>query len=286
MSESLDSLSVGFKTIFQKRFNETMDEGRNLATIIPSNSKIEKYAWLGNFPNMQKWVGDRNLGALKDYDYVIANEMYEASIAVSLLDIEYDKIGMYKPAIEQMALESKRFGGNLISKLLENGETNKSYDKAAFFGTHKVGATNIKNLGKGELTSENLLSAATAMMSVTNEQGSNMGIRPSTLVTSPENLALAIKAVSKEYLAGGETNPTFKMFNLVILRGLTGKAWYLLDTTAPIKPFVLQIAKEGIFTKSNEQEFMKNNVLYGTQSFMNAGYALWQLAYKSNGVNA
>ena len=113
-----------------------------------------------------------------------------------------------------------------------------------------------------------------------------MRVKPNVLVYGPSSMAKAVRAVDKEYLAGGETNPTYKMFDQLMLPEIEGDEWYLLDTTKPLKPFVLQVAKDGIFESSNDDKFMKDHALFGTKSFMNAGYGLWQLAFRASGTDA
>ena len=46
---------------------------------------------------------------------------------------------------------------------------------------------------------------------------------------------------------------------------------------------IINCLKDGIFESSNDDKFMKDHALFGAKSFMNAGYGLWQLAYKFSG---
>lgn len=68
-----------------------------------------------------------------------------------------------------------------------------------------------------------------------------------------------------------------------------GDAWYLLDTSAPLKPFIFQKRTEVEFDSldamSNgqiaETAFMKDEYLFGTRHRGNSGFGYWQLAYAS-----
>ena len=79
---------------------------------------------------------------------------------------------------------------------------------------------------------------------------------------------------------------------VLVLPELAGDdtAWYLLDTSKPIKPFIVQERRAADFTaldKPDDQNvFLRNQYLYGTSWRGNAGYALWQLAYMSDGTVA
>ena len=282
-----EETAIGFKSIFQKTFNDTRCDSEVLATRIQSSDLSEKYTWLGNFPNMKEWVGERDVKKFKDYGYALENKLFEASVSVPRTHLDYDKIGIYRPAIEQMAQNAKRYGANLIAEILINGadaSKGKCYDGVAFFAkNHTVGSDTYANNGTGALDSKHLLAAESFMRSIKSAGGENLGVIPTHLVCGVSNLASSIQAVQKEYLAGGETNPTFKRYEVIILPQITDKSWYLLDLGKAIKPFVLQVARDGVFEASDDDKFMKDSALFGCSSFMNAGYALWQLAYRSSG---
>lgn len=67
--------------------------------------------------------------------------------------------------------------------------------------------------------------------------------------------------------------------------GGAGTAWYLLDTTKAIKPFILQMRRDYAFTAktsmTDDNVFDKKEFVYGVDGRLNVGYGLWQLAYAS-----
>lgn len=67
--------------------------------------------------------------------------------------------------------------------------------------------------------------------------------------------------------------------------GGAGTAWYLLDVSRVIKPFVYQKREEiGFVAKDSPEDdtvFMKDKYIYGCSGRDNAGFGLWQLAYAS-----
>lgn len=282
-----EETSIGFKTIFQKTYNDTTSEAKKLATQIKSNDLSEKYTWLGNFPNMKEWIGDRDVKTLADFGYALENKLYEASVTVPNLHIEYDKVGLYKPAIQQMAVNAKLFPSELVADVLTNGHTNLCYDGKAFFASnHVVGTDAYANTGIGELNTANVLAGMTFMESIKNANGKTLRVKPTILVCGPTSRSAAIQTLEKEYKAGGESNETYKMMEYMVLPEITGSEWFLLDISKPLKPFICQIAKDGIFESSNDDKFMKDHALFGVKSFMNAGYGLWQLAYRFSGTAA
>lgn len=67
--------------------------------------------------------------------------------------------------------------------------------------------------------------------------------------------------------------------------GGSGTAWYLLDTSQPIRPLILQWREELEFTALNRAEdesvFLNDKFLFGARARLNVGFGLWQLAYAS-----
>lgn len=282
---SFEETSIGFKSIFQKTYNDTNSEAKALATEVKSNDLSEKYAWLGNFPNMKEWIGLRDVKAFSDFGYALENKLYEASVTVPNLHIEYDKVGLYKPAIEQMAQNAKLFGSELVAEVLNGGTTNLCYDGKMFFAAdHVMGTTTYANMSVGVLNSDNIIAGRTFLQGIKNANEKTMRVKPNLIVCGPSNLANVVTALDKEYKAGGETNTTYKMMDYLILPEIDGNEWYMLDTSKALKPFILQVAKDGIFESSNDDKFMKDHALFGVKSFMNAGYGLWQLAYRFSGA--
>lgn len=64
-----------------------------------------------------------------------------------------------------------------------------------------------------------------------------------------------------------------------------GPAWYLLDTSRPIKPIIWQEREKYDFqtvtNPADHRVFMTDKYLYGIRARVNAGFGLWQMAYAS-----
>ncbi len=67
--------------------------------------------------------------------------------------------------------------------------------------------------------------------------------------------------------------------------GGAGTAWYLLDTSKMVKPFIFQKRRDYKLVKmdqdNDEAVFNQKMFRYGVDARCNAGYGLWQLAYAS-----
>lgn len=132
---SLNALFVAFKAVFQKAQTGTPTDWQKIATVVPSSTRSNTYAWLGQFPAFREWVGDRVLKDMAAHGYTIDNKKYESSIVVSRTDIEDDQIGVYAPLIEEMGRASTAHPNELVFALLKAGLTTKCYDGQNFFDT-------------------------------------------------------------------------------------------------------------------------------------------------------
>lgn len=68
-------------------------------------------------------------------------------------------------------------------------------------------------------------------------------------------------------------------------QGGSGTAWYLLDMSKVIKPFILQKRRDYNFVPKDKLDddnvFNKNTFVYGSDGRSNTGYGMWQFAYAS-----
>ncbi|OCY60289.1 hypothetical protein BFR66_05425 [Acinetobacter pittii] len=67
-------------------------------------------------------------------------------------------------------------------------------------------------------------------------------------------------------------------------------AWFLLDNTKPVKPFVYQVRKKPVFVSQTNMEspsvFMEGVFFFGAEARGAAGYGFWQTIYGSTGKEA
>lgn len=64
-----------------------------------------------------------------------------------------------------------------------------------------------------------------------------------------------------------------------------GPAWFLLDTSKAVKPFVFQTRipyeLQSLTNPNSDHVFLRDEYLYGVRARVSAGFGLWQLAYGS-----
>lgn len=137
---NLSAIFTAIKTSFNKGLKDTTPLWSKVATLVPSTTSTTTYAWLGQFPRMREWLGDRQLKSLALHDYSVKNKKFESSVAISRDDIEDDTYGVYTPLFEEMGYAAKTHPDELVYTLLAAGFNSLCYDGQNFFDTdHPVG---------------------------------------------------------------------------------------------------------------------------------------------------
>lgn len=131
----VQALFTGFKTNFEAGKSEAPSKYTKIATVIQSTTKSNTYGWLGKFPALKKWVGDRVIESMKAHGYTIVNEDYESTVGVDRNDIEDDELGIYKPIFEEMGRSAAIHPDEIVFALLPAGFTTPCYDGQYFFDT-------------------------------------------------------------------------------------------------------------------------------------------------------
>lgn len=163
---NLRTLYTGFSTAFQVGLGAVQPLYPRAALVVPSSTRVNEYGWLGQFPRIREWIGDRVINNLETHGYTIRNRTFESTIAVSRDDLEDDNIGMFAPMFTEMGRLSATFPDELVWDLLKNGFSTPCFDGQYFFDTdHPVldaaGQTvSVSNTGGGALAPWFLMDAS------------------------------------------------------------------------------------------------------------------------------
>ena len=217
--ETVAALNVGFSTIFKKALEVTETLYQRVATVVPSSTAQNNYAWLGSWPMLREWVGERVIKALAAHGYTVLNKSFEATVGVKRDDIEDEQLGIYNPQFESLGVNAKKHPDKLVFALLAAGISTLCYDGQYFFDTD-------------------------------HPQGDEAG------------------STWSNYTTGANA------------------AWYLLDTSQPLKPLIFQMRRQPELVvhddpNVHESVFMRKEILYGVDYRGNAGFGLPQLAHCS-----
>lgn len=150
---NLSGIYKTFSILFNEAFTGAARQWPLVAMEAPSAGRSVDYKWLGDFPTMREWIGDRVIKDLSAFEYSIANKPFEATIEVDRDDIEDDQIGVYRPMIQGLAQTAAQHPDLLVFALLAAGFATACYDGKYFFGSdHPVGETDVSNTGGGSGT--------------------------------------------------------------------------------------------------------------------------------------
>ena len=287
--QNLRGIYIGFNTLFNRALTTVDPLYKQIATVTPSTTDVETYAWLGDIPGMREWIGDREIQNLAASGYTIKNKDFELTIGIDRNAIEDDKIGLYKPSVEMLAQSAAMHPDELVFALLASGFSAKCYDDKPFFSdAHQMGKKTASNKGTAQLSLDAYIAARAGMMSLTNGKGRALNIVPDLLVVPPALEAKAREILVADFINGSRNTMQGTAKPLVVPQ-LAGhdKAWFLLSTSRPLKPLIYQERKKAKFvsltSETDENVFMKKQYIYGADSRGNAGFGFWQMAYGSDG---
>lgn len=300
---NLSQIFINLKTTFNKAFDAAETVWQKIAMEVPSTGSQNDYAWLENFPKMRRWVGDKVMKALKAGKYVLVNEDFEATVSVKRNHIDDDNLGIYSPQAQNAGFSAKQWPDELVMEKVNGVFTTECFDGQYYCDTdHPVidpatGApASVSNKGTAALSCATLAAAQasfgaarTAMKKFKDDEGRPLNIKPNVLLVPPalEDTAMVLK--NNERLEDGKQNPYKGTFEVVVDARLTSDtAWFLLDTTKPIKPFIYQPRKKPVFVQQTDMNaddvFKRGEFNFGTEARGAAGYGFWQLCYGSTGL--
>ncbi|MEG1971315.1 MAG: Mu-like prophage major head subunit gpT family protein [Burkholderiaceae bacterium] len=130
---NLKTLNIAFNAAFKDGQGQAASLYTQLATVVPSTTGAEEYAWLGQMPNMREWIGDRVVHGIAAHGYTIKNKPFELTIAVPRAAIEDDRYGVYSPMFTEMGRAVEAHPDQLIFDLLKDGDAELCYDGTPFF---------------------------------------------------------------------------------------------------------------------------------------------------------
>ncbi|OIV46740.1 head protein [Sodalis sp. TME1] len=293
---NLKVIFCNIKLTFNQAFDAAPTQWDKVATLVPSTGKENTYAWLSRFPRMRKWIGDKQVKALAASTYTLVNDDYEATVEVDRNDIQDDQLGVYQPQAQDAGFAAKQWPDEMVFELLNKGFSEKGYDGQPFFSdTHSMGKTTYSNLGKKPLSAASLAEAQASygearkqLRQMKDEEGRPLNIMPNLLVVPPALDDVARTLITAERLDDGKANIYKGTAEVLVVPWLTSdSAWFLMDTSRPLKPLIFQQRQAPLFvamTDINSPDvFMRKQFKFGAEARGQAGFGFWQMAYGSTG---
>ncbi|HGM6655037.1 MULTISPECIES: Mu-like prophage major head subunit gpT family protein [Serratia] len=297
--KNIKAIFINLKTTFQKAFDQTPSDWQKVAMKVPSTSKQNDYSWLGRFPKMRKWIGDKAVKALEAFNYSIVNDDFEATVEVDRNDIEDDQILGLAQQAQAAGQSAAELPSDIVFALLSQGFTNLCYDGQPFFDIdHPVNGVSVSNKGTKKLSAATQAAAKAsygvaraAMRSFKDEEGASLKVRPTILVVPPALEDEANFLMTADRFPDNTPNIYKGTAEVLVVPELTSDTqWFLLDTTRPVKPLIYQERKKPEFVEQTDYNadnvFMRKKFLFGAEARAAGGYGFWQMAYGSTGEAA
>lgn len=302
--ESIGSAFISIKTLFNNAFAAAPSVWQKIAMRVPSTTGQNDYAWLSKFPKMRRWIGDKNVKALEASSYTVKNEDFEATVEVDRNDIEDDNLGIYNPQAQMAGESAAQLPDELIFEVVNGGFVKTCFDGQYFFDVdHKVKNADgveesVSNKGTKALSiatqaaaRDSYGAARTAMRKFKDDEGRPLNITPNVLLVPPALEDVANALMTADRLEDGKANPYKGTAEVVCdARLISDTAWFLLDTTKPIKPFIYQERKAPVFVNqvdmASDDVFNRRKYKFGAEARAAAGYGFWQTAFGSTGTVA
>ncbi len=131
----LKALFTGYRNDYQNALLAAPTKYEKIAMVVPSATASNTYGWLGQFPKLREWIGDRQLKDMAAHGYSITNKLYEASVSVKRTDIEDDNLGIYGPMFQEMGRSAASYPDEHCFGILKAGQTTLCFDGQNFFDT-------------------------------------------------------------------------------------------------------------------------------------------------------
>lgn len=294
---NLGAVFTNLKTTFNKAFDTAVVQWERTAMRVPSSGSQVNYAWLENFPQMRKWLGDKAIKALAAHGYTVVNDDWESTVEVDRNSIEDDQVGIYVPQAQMAGWAARNWPDAMLATLKNGAFTGLCYDGQYFYDTdHPVAGSTKSNKGTAVLsvTTQALAlagygAARTAIMTMTDDDGAPLGLVPDLLEVPPALESVARILCEKDKLVDNSPNPYQGTAQVLVNPRLTSStAWFLHVTGMPIKPFVHQERTAPKFVSqtdlSSDNVFLRKKFRFGVEARGAAGYGLWQMSYGSTGA--
>lgn len=297
--DTLQTLYTDLRAEFTRGFGAAPTSWDKIAMKVPSTGASNVYHWLSAFPRMQRWIGAKQVKNLTATHYEVVNNDFEATIEVERKHIEDDQVGIYMPPAQMAGHSAAQLADEIVFEAVNKSFTAPCYDGKYFFDTeHPVGDVSVSNMITAPLSNATLAAAQASfgaakagLRAMKDEEGRSLNVVPTVLLVGGALEDTARMLLTNEELADGSPNPYRGAAELVVDGRIeSDTAWFLLDTSKPIRPFIYQERKAPEFvaqvSPESESVFNLKKYKFGAEARVASGYGFWQLAFGSTGTAA
>lgn len=297
---------------FQELRQPTGDMGffwMECSTEFDSDQDQETYPWLGQVPQLERWVGLRKLKGLPPQSFTIENLKWEASFVVDNDLIRRDKLGQVAIRGRDLARRTMSHKERLAVDTLIDGEATNCYDGQFFFDNdHQdpggfeaaqdnllggvAAATTIPTVAEFETAMDEI---ETAMMAFTDDRGEPFNLPMQLHVIVPPAYARVARIVLGQVgaIAADATGTTGAFrgrgIGLTVTPYLPARqtakgetvndTFYVLNKALTVRPLIYQTERDAEFETlgaGSEHSFKTDTTVFGVNGSYNMGYGPWQ----------
>lgn len=275
---------------------------------VASDRETENYAWLGQVPVMRPWISARHEVPLNKYAMTIKNFPYEATMAISLRDLNNDKTGQLRTRVGELAVRTATQWNSLLGTFITNGEGSTSglaYDGQFFYdtdhnesGTNQVNALTVTQVPAADVATTSTLTTTEAaniitqtiayMMSLTDDQGEPINQNPTevlilcTKVGHYNGLKTAI-GLNNLGTGSGNNNPLLAWGDFTVrvqyvpTRITAADKLYFFFGNPEMggTPLIRQV-EQPVTTELYDDRFKNYRDVFGVSAIRGVGYGMWQ----------
>jgi phage major head subunit gpT-like protein len=131
--------------------------------------------------------------------------------------------------------------------------------------------------------------AKTMMAKFKDDEGRPLNTKVVVLLVGPTLADIANGLMTNDRLEDGKANIYKGTARVVVDARITSDtAWFLLDTSKPVKPFIYQERKAPVFVEqidsNSDDVFSRKKFKFGAEARAAGGYGFWQLCVGSTGA--
>ena len=155
----VNALRTGFSKEFEDAKAAAPTQWASVATRVPSGNASNTYGWLGQFPKLSEWTGQRAFKSIREFGYSVTNKLYEATVDIPRTAVEDDQLGVYSPLFREMGYAAATHPDEIVFGLLRDGKSTACYDGKPFFAKDHPVFQNVDGTGT-ESAAANLIEPA------------------------------------------------------------------------------------------------------------------------------
>ena len=275
---NLDFFFTGLQTTFWNAYGTSLTWMEKIASIIPSATEQQGYAWIGQLDKMREWIGPRTVHHPMPQTYFVTNKLFELTESIDAIRLHNDTYGVYTPVVQMMGQSVKKTPDYQLRDLINSaGSYNNAtlqagldklahwsavhpvdlYDssKGVYVNDFGASGTSIGGVTVGGALAPNAFATLyQEFMSRKGESGEALGVVPNLTVVPPQLDIVAKTILHAQFFApqsfagtpGTNVGATENMLkgstDLLMVPDFAAypATWYMLDTSRPVKPFIWQ----------------------------------------------